>query len=173
MCIRDRIPIAKEDRIVVLGDGKLAQLCAQVLWSYSKRLVCVGKHAWKLNLLNNLHINTANIDDPIERGVDIVVEATGSEAGLRRAMELVRPEGVVVLKTTVAHPTPLDLSVPVINEIKIIGSRCGPFRPALEALAMGTVEVRPMITGIFELRDAAEALRRATDSDAMKVLLHI
>ena len=171
--ITEQVAITKEDRIVVLGDGKLAQLCAQVLWTYSKRLVCVGKHPWKLNLLNNLHINTALIDDPIERGVDIVVEATGSEEGLHRAMELVRPEGTIILKTTVAHPTPLDVSVPVINEIKIIGSRCGPFRPALEALAMGTVEVRPMISATFELREAAEALRRATDSDAMKVLLHV
>jgi threonine dehydrogenase-like Zn-dependent dehydrogenase len=133
----------------------------------------VGKYPWKLELLNKLHINTALKDDPIERGVDVVVEATGSYEGLIRALELVRPEGAIVLKTTAAHPTALDLSGLVVNEVKILGSRCGPFRPALEALTMGNVEVRPMVTETYELRDAAVALQRAASSDVMKVLLHI
>jgi threonine dehydrogenase-like Zn-dependent dehydrogenase len=171
--IVEQVPITAEDRIVVLGDGKLGQLCAQVLWQYSKHLVCVGKHDWKLNLLNNLHINTARKEDPIESGVDLVAEATGSYEGLMRALELVRPEGTIVLKTTMAQATALDLSGPVINEVKIIGSRCGPFRPALEALAMGNVEVRPLITETYELRDAPLALQRAAASEVMKVLLHV
>ena len=171
--IPEQVTISPDDQVVVLGDGKLGQLCSQVLWLYSKRFVCVGKHPWKLDLLNNLHINTARQDDPIERGADIVVEATGSYEGLMRALELVRPEGTIVLKTTAAHPTALELSAPVINEVKIIGSRCGPFRPALEALAMGNVEVRPMISETYELRDAALGLQRAASPDVMKVLLHI
>lgn len=170
--IPEQVTVNADDSVVILGDGKLGQLCAQVLWLYSKRLVCVGKHPWKLDLLNNLHINTARQDDPIERGADIVVEATGSYEGLMRALELVRPEGTIILKTTSAHPTALELSAPVINEIKIIGSRCGPFRPALEALAMGNVEVRPMISETYELRDAPLALQRAASPDVMKVLLH-
>jgi len=171
--IPEQVTVNADDSVVVLGDGKLGQLCAQVLWLYSKRLVCVGKHPWKLDLLNNLHINTARRDDPIERGADIVVEATGSYEGLMRALELARPEGTIILKTTSAHPTALELSAPVINEIKIIGSRCGPFRPALEALAMGNVEVRPMISETYELRDATVALQRAASPEVMKVLLHI
>ena len=171
--IVEQIPVSGDDRIIVLGDGKLGQLCAQVLWLHSKKLVCVGKHPWKLGLLNNLHINTVLKDDPIERGADIVVEATGSYEGLIRALELVRPEGVIVLKTTIAHPMALDLSAAVINEAKIIGSRCGPFRPALEALTMGNVEVRPMVSETYELRDAAVALQRTSVPEVMKVLLHI
>jgi len=102
-----------------------------------------------------------------------VVESTGSHSGFSRALELVRPEGVVILKTTVAHPTAIELSNPVVNEIRIIGSRCGPFRPALEALSLGTVEVRPMITEIYPLSDAVQALVRAEDPGVMKVLLHM
>lgn len=161
------------DTVVVLGDGKLAQLIAQVLWLRTKNLVCVGKHAWKLELLNALGITTALSTDPIAPGADIVVEATGSHQGLARALELVRPEGAVVLKTTVKHPTAIDFALPVINEVRIIGSRCGPFRPALEALALGSVEVRPMITETYPLSDALHALRRAQEPGVMKVLLHI
>jgi threonine dehydrogenase-like Zn-dependent dehydrogenase len=171
--IPEQIPVAPTDRIVVLGDGKLGQLAAQVLQLRSKQLVCVGKHRWKLDLLAALRIPVAMLDDPIERGADIVVEATGSYEGLNRALDLVRPEGTIVLKTTVTHPTALEMSLPVINEVRIVGSRCGPFRPALEALALGNVEVRPMVTDTFALLDGVRALERATEPDALKVLLHI
>jgi len=171
--IAEQTAVREDDRVVVLGDGKLGQLCAQALWLHTKHLVCVGKHPWKLELLKDLHINIAHHDDPLEPGADLVVEATGSPDGLKRALELVRPEGTVVLKTTVAEATPLDLSQPVVHEVKILGSRCGPFRPALEALAMGNVEVRPMITESYELPDALRALGRAAGGEVMKVLLHI
>ncbi|MCF6287081.1 MAG: zinc-binding dehydrogenase, partial [Candidatus Hydrogenedentes bacterium] len=139
----------------------------------TKDLVCVAKHAWKLKLLSDLGIKTAFADEPLMRGADVVVEATGSHQGFERALELVRPEGTVVLKTTVAHPTALELSGPVINEIKIIGSRCGPFRPALEALSLGNVGVRPMVTDTFSLSDADQALARAGEPGVMKVLIHM
>lgn len=171
--ITEQIPVTQDSRVIVLGDGKLGQLCAQVLWLYTKKLVCIGRHAWKLGLLKELHIAIAHQGDPVERGADIVVDATGSPEGLSRAIELVRPEGTIVLKTTSHQPSPLPFSIPVINEIKIVGSRCGPFRPALDALAMGNVEVRPMITETYELKDALHALRRAASPDVMKVLLHI
>ena len=171
--IPEQIVVGKNDRVIILGDGKLGQLCAQVLWLYSKRLLCVGKHPWKLELLKDLHIPVVTRDEPVERGADVVVEATGSYGGLARALELVRPEGTVVLKTTAAHPTALDFSAPVVNEVKIVGSRCGPFRPALEALAMGNVEVRPMITESYLLNDAVYAMHRAAADNVMKVLLHI
>ncbi|MCX5758352.1 MAG: alcohol dehydrogenase catalytic domain-containing protein, partial [Candidatus Hydrogenedentes bacterium] len=83
--IVEQVPITANDRVVVLGDGKLAQLCAQVLWLSTKKLLCIGKHEWKLNMLNALHIPTVLKDDPIERNVDIVVEATGSQEGIMRA----------------------------------------------------------------------------------------
>jgi threonine dehydrogenase-like Zn-dependent dehydrogenase len=171
--ITEQITIAATDRVVVLGDGKLGQLVAQVLWLSTKNLVCVGRHEWKLQLLQHLGIGTALESDPLERGVDVVVEATGSPSGLNRALELVRPEGVVILKTTVVHPTAFEMSPPVINEVKILGSRCGPFRPALEALALGTVEVRPMVTETYELRDGVHAFERAARPETLKVVLHM
>ncbi|MCH8204863.1 MAG: alcohol dehydrogenase catalytic domain-containing protein [Candidatus Hydrogenedentes bacterium] len=170
--IPEQIEIADTDRIVVLGAGKLGQLIAQVLYTHSKNLLCIGKNEWKLEVLKNLRIPTAHVDEPRERGMaDIVVDATGSYEGFPRALELVRPEGTIVLKTTVAHPTALDMSRPVINEVRVLGSRCGPFRPALEALATGTVEVGPMITDTIEFGDAVRALDRASHRDSFKILL--
>jgi len=171
--ILEQVAVTGTDRIIVLGDGKLGQLVAQVLSLHSKQVVCVGKHPWKLDLLRKLNIATALAADPIEGGADIVVEATGSYGGLTRALELVRPEGVVILKTTAAHPTALELSMPVVNEVRIIGSRCGPFRPALEALALGNVEVRPMISETYTLAEGPHALERAASKDVMKVVLHV
>ena len=171
--ILEQVEIHDSDHVIVLGDGKLGQLIAQVLWLHTKNLVCVGKHPWKLKLLSDLGIKTALMDEPIIRGADVVVEATGSHLGFARALELVRPEGTVILKTTVAHPTALEFSSPVINEIRILGSRCGPFRPALEALSLGTIGVQPLITDVFSLVDADKAMARAAEPGVMKVLLHI
>ncbi len=171
--ITEQVTLTEDDRVIVLGDGKLGQLIAQVLALRSKRVVCIGRHEWKMDLLKRMQIATAHADQPMERGADLVVEATGSYEGFTRALELVRPEGTVILKTTVGHPTAFDLSLPVINEVRILGSRCGPFRPALEALSMGTVEVRPMVTETYPLVEAEHALKRATARDVMKVLLHV
>jgi threonine dehydrogenase-like Zn-dependent dehydrogenase len=171
--ILEQVEIQDSDHVIVLGDGKLGQLIAQVLWLHTKNLVCVGKHPWKLKLLSDLGIKTALMEEPIVRGADVVVEATGSHLGFARALELVRPEGTVILKTTVAHPTALEFSSPVINEIRILGSRCGPFRPALEALSLGTIGVQPLITDVFSLVDADKAMARAAEPGVMKVLLHI
>lgn len=171
--IIEQIPVSAEDRILVLGDGKLGQLVAQTLWLYSKNTVCIGKHAWKLALLSNLGITTATTDAEIYDKADIVVEATGTAAGLNRALSLVRPEGTIILKTTCETGFHLNAVDTVVNEVRIIGSRCGPFRPALEALTMGTVETRPMISESYPLENAVQALVRAEDPDVMKIILHI
>jgi threonine dehydrogenase-like Zn-dependent dehydrogenase len=171
--ILEQIPITDEDRVVVLGAGKLGQLVAQVLWLRTKHLVCVGKHEWKLDKLRQLGIPTAIASEHVEHGADVVVEVTGSRDGFIRALELVRPEGTIVLKTTVAQSASLNMSMPVVNEVRIVGSRCGPFRPALEALALGNVEVRPMISEHYRLADAVQALRHAAQPDVMKVLIHV
>ena len=172
--ILEQIDIAMSDRIVVLGAGKLGQLVAQVLFSKSHNLLCIGKNRWKLELLKQLQIPTAHSDDPRERGVaDIVVDCTGSYEGFARALELVRPEGTIVLKTTVTHPTAFEMSLPVINEVRILGSRCGPFRPALDALEMGTVNVGPMVTDTYDLKDGIRAFDRAAHRDVFKVLIEM
>ncbi|MEA3366336.1 MAG: alcohol dehydrogenase catalytic domain-containing protein [Candidatus Hydrogenedentes bacterium] len=171
--IPEQVEIDPDDRIIVLGDGKLGLLIAQVLWLHAKNLVCVGKHRWKLDVLTPLRIQTRPVEEPLEAGADIVVDATGSSAGFLRALQLVRPEGILVLKTTIAGRSELDLSLPVINEVQIVGSRCGPFRPALEALALGTVVVKPMISAIYSLDEADRALEHAQSGNAIKVLLRM
>ncbi|HOJ32921.1 MAG TPA: alcohol dehydrogenase catalytic domain-containing protein [Candidatus Hydrogenedentes bacterium] len=171
--ILEQTQITGEHRVLILGDGKLAQLVAQVIWLKTKRVQCVGKHESKVELLRRLGIPCMLYDEPVEPGADVVVEATGSKEGLTRAMELVRPEGTIVLKTTVAGTHELAMSIPVIQEIKIVGSRCGPFRPALDALAVGIVEVRPLITEIFGIEHAVQAFQRAAQPDAMKVIVHM
>ncbi|MDZ4860228.1 MAG: alcohol dehydrogenase catalytic domain-containing protein [Candidatus Hydrogenedentes bacterium] len=171
--ICEQISVDPEHRVIVLGDGKLGLVIAQVLWLRTKNLLCVGKHPDKLSLLSRLGIKIALATDNIDANADIVVEATGSADGLRRACELVRPEGTVVLKTTIARDITLDLSLPVINEVRIIGSRCGPFAPALEALALGTVEVRPLISAEYAFDNALEALEHAQSPGILKVLLRI
>ncbi|HOH30809.1 MAG TPA: alcohol dehydrogenase catalytic domain-containing protein [Candidatus Hydrogenedentes bacterium] len=171
--IVEQLSILADDRIVVLGDGKLGQLVAQTLWLYSKNIVCVGRHRWKLDLLSRLGIATALNTDTLEGRADVVVEATGTPAGLQRALALVRPEGTVVLKTTCAEGFQMDAVGAVVNEVRILGSRCGPFRPALEALAMGTIETRPMVSERYPLGDALRAMSRAEEPDVMKVILHM
>lgn len=170
--IPEQIAMESNDRIAVLGDGKLGQLIVQVLRQYTQHVLCIGKHPWKLALLENLGMSTASSTDSIEPGFDMVVEVTGSPSGLNRALELVRPEGTVVLKSTAADSLDINLSLPVVvNEVRIVGSRCGPFRPALDALRDGKVLVEPMISARYPLADGVEALRRAGDGSAMKVLI--
>ena len=172
--ILEQISIEKTDKVIVLGAGKLGQLIAQVLSPKCKQLTCVGRNNWKLEILKDLGIHVAAEDSLLQRHqADVVVDATGVYQGFTRALELVRPEGTVVLKTTVTHPTALEMSLPVINEVRVIGSRCGPFRPALESLMLGRVTVGPLISETYELKDGVRALERASAREVMKVLIHM
>lgn len=172
--ILEQMRIDEDDKVAVLGAGKLGQLIAQVLNPKSKHLVCIGRNNWKLEILKELGISTIIASEPMQRNsMDVVVDATGSYEGFTRALELVRPEGTIVLKTTVTHPTALEMSLPVINEVRVIGSRCGPFRPALEALNTNSVSVTPLISETYSINEGQHALRRASADDVMKVLLQI
>jgi threonine dehydrogenase-like Zn-dependent dehydrogenase len=169
-----QLDIRKEDRIVVLGDGRLGNLCAQVLAGFSDHVLVVGKHPEKLALLARRGLRTALLQDvPRERMATIVVDATGSETGLPAAMALVRPRGTIVLKTTVAGTQALAWAPVVIDEISIVGSRCGPFDRALEALQAGRVDVTSLITHRLPLDRGVEALERARTSAVLKVLLEV
>lgn len=169
--ILEQAAIGEFDRVIVLGDGKLGLLIAQVLALRSRSVLCVGRHGSKLALLAECGIETALEGTPVAPGADVVVDASGSADGLARALEWVRPEGTVVLKTTVAGQHQLALSLPVIHEVRIVGSRCGPFPPALEALAAGTVRVRPLIAEQYPLADGVRALERAATPGVLKVLV--
>src|SRR6185295_17949738 len=169
-----QIPISRSDRIVVLGDGRLGNLCAQVLAGASDHVTVVGKHPEKLALLQARGIATALVTDAIgERMADIVVECTGSDTGLPTALKLVRPRGTIVLKTTVAGTQTLPWAPFVIDEVTLVGSRCGPFDRALDGLAKGQVDVLPLITDRFDLSEGIRALQRAQVRPVLKVLIDV
>ena len=169
-----QLPLRREDRVVVLGDGRLGNLCAQVLASLCDRVLVIGKHTAKLAILRKLGLETCLLEDrPRERLADVVVDCTGSESGLPTALELVRPRGTVVLKTTVAGTQSMPWAPIVIDEVRIVGSRCGPFDRALAALERGEVQVQPLISDRFKLSNGLAALERAQSKDALKILLDV
>jgi len=169
-----QMTIRSTDRVIVLGDGRLGNLCAQVLARLSNRVTVVGKHQPKLALLQSLGIDTALLSDAIEpRSADIVVDCTGSDTGLPTALKLVRPRGTIVLKTTVAGTQTLAWAPFVIDEVTLIGSRCGPFDRALDALTRGEISVTPLISERYDLGRGLDALERAQSKSVLKVLLDI
>ena len=169
--ILEQVHIEPGRDCVVLGDGKLGLLVAQVLHHAGARVVCVGRHPEKLAILAKRDIDTTLLDDWRGDPVSLVVEATGSAEGFDRAVAALRPRGTLVLKTTVSERPSLDLAPLVVDEIQVVGSRCGPFPPALRALETGAVDVDSMITERRELSEGVEALRRADGRGVLKVLL--
>mgnify|MGYP005844823143 CR=1 FL=1 len=159
--------------VTVLGDGRLGLLCAQVMSQLNATVRCVGKHAGKLELCEKWGVKHRLLDDVgLRQDQDIVVDCTGSPTGLEVAMQMVRPRGTIVLKTTTAPGSkPVDLAPIVVNEIKVIGSRCGPFREALGALVAGKIDVLSLISRRMKLADGVEALRVAKHPGVIKVLL--
>lgn len=169
-----QVAIRPDDRIIVLGDGRLGNLCAQVLAARSGHVLVVGKHLAKLALLNARGIATALLTDALDaRSADVVVDCTGSASGVPTALKLVRPRGTIVLKTTVAGEQTLALAPFVIDEVTLVGSRCGPFDQALAALEAGAVDVAPLISARFDLPRGAEAFEHATAPGVLKVLLDV
>jgi alcohol dehydrogenase len=163
----EQVPVGPGLRAIVLGDGKLGLLVAQVLAGAGADVVMVGHHAGKLERARRLGIATG----PAVPGADLVVDATGSSGGFAAALALVRPRGTVVLKTTVAGEHRLDLAPAVINEVTVVGSRCGPFAPALAALAAARTSVAPLVDAVYPLDDAVGAFTRAAEAGVLKVLI--
>jgi threonine dehydrogenase-like Zn-dependent dehydrogenase len=171
--ILEQVRVQPTDDVVVLGDGKLGGLCAQVLHSAGAQVCVVGKHPHKLALLHQRGMATVLLSDWRPRLADIVVEATGSTAGLALAMESIRPRGTLVLKSTVASTHTLSLAPLVINEITVVGSRCGRFPPALQALAHGQVTVAPLIDRVYPLPEGLQALAYAARPGTRKIVLRM
>ena len=171
--ILEQTHIQPTAEVIVFGDGKLGLLCAQVLHVAGARVTLVGKHEEKLAIVRKLGAATVLLADWRVRQADVVVEATGSTAGLSLAMASLRPRGVLVLKSTVAREHTVSLAPVVINEVTVIGSRCGRFSPALQALARGSIEVTPLIHKIFPLTEGVAALRHAARPGVLKVLLRL
>jgi threonine dehydrogenase-like Zn-dependent dehydrogenase len=131
----------------------------------------VGKHAKKLTIARQLGIPGTLLEQRQPSTADVVIEATGSAAGLAMALSIVRPRGTLVLKSTVAEPHTISLATLVVNEIYVIGSRCGLFSPALRALSSASISVSPLIDKVYSLADGLEAVAHAARPGALKILL--
>ncbi len=158
--------------VTVLGDGRLGLLVAQVLRNVGCPVRVIGKHADKLALCERWSIRSRALADINPRhDQDVVVDCTGSTAGFELAMQMVRPRGTIILKSTVAIGKPLNLAPLVIDEIQVIGSRCGPFREAIRALADKSVDVTSLIHRRMKLEQGVEAMELAGRAGVLKVLL--
>jgi threonine dehydrogenase-like Zn-dependent dehydrogenase len=171
--ILEQVDLAAGSDCLVLGDGKLGLLIAQVLHGAGARVRIVGKHPEKLAIASRLGIEAILRDDHRPEPVSLVVEATGRSDGFDCAVAAVKPRGTIVLKTTVAARAEIDLAPLVINEVQVVGSRCGPFPPAMRALENGSVDVGSLIQERVRLADGLEALRIAAMPGALKVLIEV
>ena len=175
--VTERIDVKDGDMIAAIGDGKLGILSARVLSSSfpENELVVIGKHPEKLELLGKSGIETAAVENAakMSRRFDIVVEASGSESGFATALGLVRPRGTIVLKSTYHSLAKWDASRVVVNEISVVGSRCGRFEPALELLSSNQIEVADLISEEFSLSEGLAAFERAGTKGVLKVLLNM
>lgn len=172
--ISERVNINRNDKVAVIGDGKLGLFCSFAMKQFTDAVTLVGKHRSKLALAEKRGIRTLLLSDVETRQwqtFDVVVEASGSESGFATAVELVKPRGTIVLKSTF-HGTPTwPASRIVVDEISIVGSRCGRLASAIELLGNGAVDPTDMIDEEFSLSDGVDAMAAAAKKGTLKVLL--
>jgi threonine dehydrogenase-like Zn-dependent dehydrogenase len=171
--ILEQVHIKPADRVAVIGDGKLGLLCAQVLATVPCDLIAMGRHANKLDILRRRGIRTQVVSPgtPVARPFDVVVECTGSAAGFDAARLMLRPRGTLVLKSTYQGLPQANLTALVVDEITVIGSRCGPFAAALRLLEQKRVDVQSLIHARYSLAQGAAAIEHAQRPGVLKVLL--
>lgn len=176
--ILEQVTVTPQTRVYVQGDGRLGLLCALVLATTGCDLTVVGRHPQKLAILQAAGITQVRLSAAAtyaelgERPADVVVEATGHPAGFAAALDLVRPLGTLVLKSTFADKLDgFDISRVVVDEITLVGSRCGPFDKALAALASGAIDVRPLIHARYGLSEGLAAFAKAQGKGVLKVLI--
>jgi alcohol dehydrogenase len=170
--ILDQVKIPRGGEVAVLGDGKLGLLIAQVLQAHGARVHHFGRHREKLNISRSAGVTTeiARKHLPVAT-YEWTVDATGSSEGLKQASSMTRPRGTVIMKSTVHGLVSINTAPLIVNEITLVGSRCGRFEPALKLLRAGKVSVDNMISAEYPLGDAPAAFARAAEKGAMKVLL--
>lgn len=171
--ITEQIEILPETKVAVIGDGKLGNLCAQSLALKSRNVFLIGKHKEKLALVGKRNIETVLLGDALRLNgeFDVAVEASGAESGFNLALDLLKPRGKLVLKSTFHGSTDWQAWRVVINEITVVGSRCGRFQPALDLLKNNLVDVENLISDELPLREAVTAMRVAGQKGVVKVLL--
>jgi threonine dehydrogenase-like Zn-dependent dehydrogenase len=174
--IVERVEVADKARVAIVGDGKLGLLCAQALCALTRAdVTLVGKHDAKLEIARRRGVETVRLDQlesaKTVRAFDVVVEASGAASGFALALKLLRPRGTLVLKSTFHGTTSFDAARVVVDEISVVGSRCGRFAPALELLASSSVDVESLISEEHTLSGGVRAMARAAESGVLKVLL--
>jgi threonine dehydrogenase-like Zn-dependent dehydrogenase len=176
--ILEQVTINANHDVAVVGDGKLAQLAVMVLAESGCELTVIGKHKKKLELARSFcaHCSLMDAGAPCQENkgrFDVVIDASGSPSGLTTALEIVKPRGTVVLKSTHHGTTSLDTAQIVVNEVKIVGSRCGRFGPAIDLLASGRVELNSLVSLRLPLEEGLLAFEEAAVTANMKVILQI
>jgi len=171
--ILERADINKSDRVAVIGDGKLGLLCSQVIALTGSPVLLVGKHPSKLKIASRRGIETSTPKQAAKRAreFDVVVEASGAAPGFALALDLLRPRGTLVLKSTFNNTTEIDAARIVVDEISIVGSRCGRLKPAINLLKKRAVDVASLISEEYGLAQGVEAMERAGARGVLKVLL--
>lgn len=172
--ITEQLHIEPTAKVVVLGDGKLGLTTALTLNALNLDVLLVGKHQNKLDIAEAQGVKTQLLQDfTIEKKYDVVVEATGSASGFETSMALTKPRGILVLKSTVASGKELNLAPIVIDEITVLGSRCGQFAPALRLLKNHRIDFTPFITKIYSIDEALEAFEANKAKESLKILIKI
>ena len=170
--ITEQLHIQPIQKVLVLGDGKLGLTTALTLHSQGLNVTLVGKHQNKLDIAKNQGVKTQLLQDTkVDNSYNVVVEATGSVSGFETSLGLVKPRGVLVLKSTIATGKELNLAPIVINEITVLGSRCGQFPPALNLLKNKRIDFKPFISAVYSVDDAVEAFEANKSKETVKVLL--
>lgn len=170
--ITEQLHIKPMEKVIVLGDGKLGLITALTLNAQNYDVTLIGKHENKLDIAKAQGVKTKLLSDlKVEKIYDVVVEATGSISGFETALALTKPRGVLVLKSTVAASKEFNLAPIVIDEITVLGSRCGQFPPALRLLASEKVDFSPLISAKFKADDAIEAFEKNKEKNTLKVLI--
>ncbi len=173
--ILEQVEILPETKVAVIGDGKLGILCAWSLALKSDNLKLIGKHQNKLTTVEKGNVEGVLLENAkkLNGQMDVVVEASGSESGFATALDLLKPRGKLVLKSTFQGKPTWEAWRVVVNEITIVGSRCGMFSPALDILKAGKVDVESLISEEFSLSDGVKAMEKAMEKGVMKVLLNM
>ena len=172
--ILEQLHIEPTSKVLVLGDGKLGLTTALTLHAHNLDVLLVGKHQNKLDIAKQQGVKTALLSEfKQEKIYDVVVEATGSASGFETSMSLTKPRGVLVLKSTVATGKELNLAPIVIDEITVLGSRCGQFAPALRLLENNRIDFTPFITKTYSIEDAIEAFEANKLKESLKILIKI
>ena len=171
--VQEQITVGPGDRVVVVGSGKLGNLVTQTLALTGCDLVAAGRNPKTLAALAARGIRTATADSLAPARADVVVECTGNMDGFALARHAVRPRGTVVLKSTYHGDLALNVAMVVVDEITLVGSRCGPFAPALALLSRGAVDVRPLLAARYSLRDAPAGYEHAARPGTLKVVIDV